>query len=202
MDLGATIARMKACGMSADAIVQALECVVMEPAADAQAERRRAADRDRKRDARLRNSAESAESADTPSPLVPPLEVSPRPLSKTPPIIPPTSTGLGAGASRGSRLPETFLPSLETLDTGRKRGLTDADLTDELEKFRDWANAATGQVSIKRDWQAAFRNWIKRAADEKRRKPQARTSHGQDMRDAFDAVDDHIAGRRAAAGYR
>lgn len=72
--------------MSADAIVQALECIVIDEqktAVDEQAERRRAADRERKREARLRNSAESAE---TPSPLVPPL--SPAPLS--PPIIPPS----------------------------------------------------------------------------------------------------------------
>lgn len=85
MNLAATIANMKAKGMTAEAIVLALECVVVGATVDEQAERRRAADRERKR---LRNSAESAEG---PSPLVPPL--SPAPL--TPPIIPPTLAGLG-----------------------------------------------------------------------------------------------------------
>jgi hypothetical protein len=86
MNLAAAIERMEAAGMDPASILLAVKCIAPELSVskvDEQAERRRAADRERKR---LRNSAESAESAEVPSPLVPPL--SPAPLS--PPIIPPT----------------------------------------------------------------------------------------------------------------
>jgi hypothetical protein len=63
------------------AAVEAVEC----PAIDEQAERRRAADRERKREAKiLRNSAESAEQAETPSPKVFPHTPFPNPNPKTP----------------------------------------------------------------------------------------------------------------------
>jgi hypothetical protein len=85
---------------------------------------------------------------------------------------------------RGSRMPAAFEPTAETIELARSRGLTDPEITDQLERFRDWANAATGQTGLKRDWQAAFRNWIKRAADDKqRRKPRDFTSNP--IRDAF-----------------
>lgn len=64
MNLAAAIERMEAAGMSSQDILTAVKCIAPElstPVVDAQAERRRAADRERKR---LRNSAESAESAE------------------------------------------------------------------------------------------------------------------------------------------
>jgi hypothetical protein len=103
----------------------------------------------------------------------------PSSLSPTPPITTtpsPTSSNQTTrdpskpSVSRGTRLSADFVPLPNILEMGRSRGLTEFELADELEKFRDWANAATGQVSIKRDWQGAFRNWIKRAADDRKKR--------------------------------
>jgi hypothetical protein len=89
--------------------------------------------------------------------------------------------------SRGSRLPADFVPLPNILELGRNRGLSEFDLADETEKFRDWANAATGQVSIKRDWQGAFRNWIKRAAED--RKKTNGKNNPNTIKGGFDVID-------------
>lgn len=105
-------------------------------------------------------------------------------------------------ASRGTRLPENFTPLPAIVQQGLNLGLTEADISDQLERFRDWANAATGQVSIKRDWQAAFRNWIKRVADDRKKQQRfaGKQSPGDKMRQAFDDLDAEVARRRQAAG--
>jgi len=112
--------------------------------------------------------------------------------------------GHSPSSTRGARIPPGFQPSPDVTGMAMDRGLTEPEIIDQLERFRDWANSATGQVRLKRDWNAAFRNWIKRVADDKRRKTAtaftARPSPAQAMRDAFDDLDSHIAGRRQPAG--
>lgn len=139
--------------MTAEAIVLALKCIVTFPVIDPQAERRRAADRDRKR---LRNSAESAE---TPSPLVPPLEVSPAPLPKTPPIIPPTEQ-----TKRGTRLPADFEPDASCQAVAEELLLTAPQSQAIFAEFTDHWKSAPGQRGVKLDWQATFRNWLRNNA--------------------------------------
>lgn len=153
MNVSQTIANMEAAGMTAEAIVLALKCIVTLPVIDPQAERRRAADRDRKR---LRNSAESAE---TPSPLVPPLEVSPAPLPKTPPIIPPTEQ-----TKRGTRLPADFEPDASCQAVAEELLLTAPQSQAIFAEFTDHWKSAPGQRGVKLDWQATFRNWLRNNA--------------------------------------
>ena len=38
----------------------------------------------------------------------------------------------------------------------------------ELARFRDWAASATGPNAVKKDWDAAWRNWLRKAQDEGR----------------------------------
>ena len=70
------------------------------------------------------------------------------------PIIPSSSPLPRLG--RGSRLPDDWQPRVE-------------DGTDELElaKFRDHWKAAPGQRGVKLDWDATWRNWLRRAAESK-----------------------------------
>jgi hypothetical protein len=83
LNLAATIANMEAAGMTPDAIVMALKCIVNDaPPAPMTGAERTAKWRENKRD----SVTSDVTSSPTPSPLVPPL--SPAPLS--PPIIPPT----------------------------------------------------------------------------------------------------------------
>jgi hypothetical protein len=36
----------------------------------------------------------------------------------------------------------------------------------ELEKFRDWARSAPGQKGVKADWNATWRNWMRRVREQ------------------------------------
>jgi hypothetical protein len=65
-------------------------------------------------------------------------------------------------AKKGSRLPEGWQPSLETLSYADKLGCSAAEITSMAEDFRLWAYSASGQVSIKRDWESAFKGWMRR----------------------------------------
>jgi uncharacterized protein YdaU (DUF1376 family) len=55
--------------------------------------------------------------------------------------------------ARGTRLPFDWMPS-EHLEQ-----------THELEKFRDYWIAQPGQKGVKTDWDATWRNWVRRAAE-------------------------------------
>jgi hypothetical protein len=162
---------MRAAGMSSEAILLSLEalfphvqCVV----ADDVTERRREADRVRKAvkrgmSADFRGIPQT--SAD-PSPLVPPL--SPAPLS--PPIIPPSTKH--SRAKPATELPEDWQPDAKTWALADELGFTSQQAWDQLERMRDWARNA-GAKGRKPDWNAAFRNWLKRTADDTRNRPQA-----------------------------
>jgi hypothetical protein len=102
--------------------------------------------------------------------------------------------------SKGSRIPNNFQPEPKLLELAVGLGFSEPELTDQLERFRDWANSATGQVGLKRDWQAAFRNWIKRAADDKRRF-KSRQSHGSALREAFADQQAFLSRNQPDAGY-
>ncbi|RTE49354.1 hypothetical protein [Actinobaculum sp. 352] len=58
---------------------------------------------------------------------------------------------------RGTQLPDDWTPNPRHADIAAERGVT---CWAEAEKFRDWARA-TGRTY--RDWDAAFRNWLRRA---------------------------------------
>lgn len=45
------------------------------------------------------------------------------------------------------------------------QGLTNGRVASELAKFRDHWTAKTGQDAAKADWQAAWRNWVRRAVE-------------------------------------
>jgi hypothetical protein len=57
-------------------------------------------------------------------------------------------------SSRGTRLPLDWKPRPE-----------DGEDQKELEKFRDYWMAVSGQKGVKRDWDATWRNWLRNAKD-------------------------------------
>lgn len=69
--------------------------------------------------------------------------------------------------NRGTRLPEGWTParSQATLDVEAASGLTAAQLADQLDRFRDYWRGVAGAKSLKRDWDATWRNWVRRAVD-------------------------------------
>lgn len=78
----------------------------------------------------------------------------------------------GAGATL---LPKDWKPSEESLSVMREH-FPWLDLKLETHKFRDYWSAAT-KSARKKDWEAAWRNWIRRAAEWNKPKDTPRTKH-------------------------
>lgn len=68
-------------------------------------------------------------------------------------------------AARATRIPDDFEFDEKTLAVGREEGLTDDAIRREERKFVDWARSAPRERGLKRDWQAAARNWLRKAAE-------------------------------------
>jgi len=69
----------------------------------------------------------------------------------TPPSLTPTPV---KRAQRAARLSEDWVPKEFEAETV------------ELEKFRDWARSAPGQKGVKADWDATWRNWMRRVREQ------------------------------------
>ena len=69
----------------------------------------------------------------------------------TPPSLTPTPV---KRAQRAARLSEDWKPREFEAETV------------ELEKFRDWARSAPGQKGVKADWDATWRNWMRRVREQ------------------------------------
>jgi hypothetical protein len=70
----------------------------------------------------------------------------------------------GTPTRRGSRLPTGWTPTGELIEQMRAECPT-VNLEAEHRKFTDHYRAKTGRDAAKLDWPAAWRNWIRRAAD-------------------------------------
>lgn len=64
---------------------------------------------------------------------------------------------------RGSRLPDDWFPSVSDIEWAD--GFTPQTLRTEADKFRDYWRAVPGAKGRKLDWNATWRNWIRRAAE-------------------------------------
>lgn len=66
---------------------------------------------------------------------------------------------------RGARLPPDWNPGEAGFAFASKEGLLNGRTEVEVEKFRDYWTAATGQHASKADWQAAWRTWVRKAVE-------------------------------------
>lgn len=153
--IAAALKHMLASGMPHDAIVAAVADMEAAMPKDEQAERRRAADRERKR---LRNSAESAETAEVVSPK---KETSPTPPKEK--TTPSSTEPNGSSKTRASRLPADWVLPIDWRQDALKAGLPEDRIDLEAEKMRDWSISSPN--GAKREWRAAWRNWVKGAAE-------------------------------------
>jgi len=65
------------------------------------------------------------------------------------------------------RLPEQWTPAIETLAWSKEK-FPDVDEAHEREKFRDYYGS---KGESRRDWEGAYRNWIRREADFAKARP-------------------------------
>lgn len=95
-----------------------------------------------------------------------------------------------------SRLPADWQPTPDLIDFALNEGLTHDDVRRELGKFRDHWASATGARARKSDWSACWRNWVRKAAEDRARtasrSPGGNGSGGGDRR-----AGDRQAGRLA-----
>jgi len=147
-------------------------------------ESRRAKDRERQQRKREGDNVMSRDTADvttdTPFPA-PPNENN---------LTPPTHTPVYK-TPRARRLPAGWVPAplpsqLKDQVSAWKAGM----LESELAKFRDWAAAAPDKTGLKKDWDAAWRNWLRRKSEEGSGNGAANRTGSQNgaPRDGFTAV--------------
>lgn len=68
----------------------------------------------------------------------------------------------------GTRLPEGWQPGPEDIAFAQQQGLTDDEIRDTADRFRDYWTAKAGRDAAKRDWPATWRNWVRRDLDDGR----------------------------------
>jgi hypothetical protein len=99
----------------------------------------------------------------TPTSPEPSLEPSPKPKPNTfAAQAPPTTDAIKPKPERGSRIPENFVPTERDWKLMAPK-CPDVDPHEETAQFIDWWQAATGRNSTKRDWDAAWRVWMRDA---------------------------------------
>ena len=109
--------------------------------------------------------------------------------------------GVAPPSKRGTRLPPDFCPKDSDMEIGINAGLDVSQITDQIERFRDHWLSSPGQRGVKLDWNATFRNWIRRSADDhSRRNPRNRAPHRSDVMHSLDAIRKFLDGRSQEAG--
>lgn len=78
-------------------------------------------------------------------------------------------TPTGVSKKRGCRLPDDWMPD-EVF--GKSEGLSAEQIAREADRFRDYWRGQPGQRGVKLDWHATWKNWVRKAADDKRGKPE------------------------------
>ncbi len=78
--------------------------------------------------------------------------------------------------SRGTRIPADWTLTDGERTFAKAEGFSDWEIQREVQKFRDYWAACAGSKGVKLDWPATWRQWIRSGADRAGKKP-APTSH-------------------------
>ena len=170
--IATAVRHMMAAGVTGDALLQAI--AEMENAIRAEPKPRSsgAVRQQRYRENQLNKHNKTSQNVTSDdSDETPPLSPSPLSSPHTPLLTPRPHThpDNNTRARKGTRLPADWQPSELTGDTGDAVKIwPPGSLDRELARFRDWAASVTGKNAVKSDWQAAWRNWIRKVQDEGR----------------------------------
>lgn len=144
-----------------------------------------------RRESRVTHTVSHAVSHSSPSHPIPSHEVPPTDSLRS--SVPPEGAADAEPAKpkpkRGTRIPADFALTGEMRDWG-KTHFPHVNGETETEAFIDYWRGAPGQRGTKLDWQATWRNWIRRAAE---RAPAARTNGHVPRRDDDLGGDEHMA---------
>lgn len=73
----------------------------------------------------------------------------------------------GSSKKRGTRLSPEWSLLPEWRQWAKDNGLSGGDIDDEAGKFRDWFISAPGSRGVKADWEATWRNWVRKAVQDR-----------------------------------
>jgi len=94
------------------------------------------------------------------------------------------AAGAAHASKRAHRLPEGWEPDESLKQWFRRQPFARViNPVIETEKFIDWARSANDRVGVKKDWPAAWRNWMRSAAE--RRTTSHNSPHRPRMDDAY-----------------
>lgn len=158
---------MLAAGCTAEQIVAVVKAELAEE--ERRQAKRRAKDNERKRRSRH---ADSTDVTRIPSDSAefhgqPPCPPSFPPDPPNNPLNPPKNPS--GKKVRGGRLPDDWQPTPEDRAFALPYSV---DVDAEADKFRDYWRAKTGQQATKADWSATWRNWVRRAGEDAKRRPE------------------------------
>lgn len=112
---------------------------------------------------------------------------------------------LPRSVSRGTPYPDNFQPLPNIFEDARNRGLTDSEISDELDAMKVWASNA-GSKGFKKDWHGFTRIWLRKRAAEKKEKSNGKASNGHkpnSIAGGFDVIDAAVAQlRQRESGIR
>ena len=74
-----------------------------------------------------------------------------------------TAVAAAPTPKRGTRLPTDWQPARSEANIAAEKGHTSEFLTGQFEQFRDYWTAKAGANGTKLDWDATWRNWIRRS---------------------------------------
>lgn len=63
---------------------------------------------------------------------------------------------------KGELCPEDFLPNKTTYDWAVAEGFTDSQIKTRIAMMIDWSRSVAGSKGLKKDWNATFRNWLRK----------------------------------------
>ena len=66
---------------------------------------------------------------------------------------------------RAGRIPENWLPSPDNILFAINEGFQENQVGRIADKFKDYWTAASGRNAAKKDWDATWRNWVRREAE-------------------------------------
>ena len=80
-------------------------------------------------------------------------------VKKKTPSLP---SGASPPQAKGTRLADDWQPSEQDFEFAISEGMNHAEIEQEANQFRDYWHSVSGARSVKRDWPATWRNWIRR----------------------------------------
>lgn len=195
------IADLIRAGVDADLVQRVVNVVADSRPTNADtADRRRARDREYRRNKRALEATAKANDVAVVSADKTPTEADKRCDLTSLPLLTETAEKkevvVAGRGSRGSRLPADWQPAAAALDLGAKLGFRLFEIESAAEEFRDYWHALPGSRALKTDWDKTFNNRLRAIAERRRPKNDQRNN----VIDAADRLVERMRGLRSTEG--